>query len=228
VLVLTIKREVPFITLGDAAEMLGAPPATLRGWADMLENLGVHALERNQRNERLFYENDLEIFRFVKDQKDVHGRKTTTEDLAHTINQMAEDGAFELRKTGLDVPIPVPPPTLTYVDLDRLTQQETFRQWFEEIHAKLNEQTHAQIIELQEQNKQLANLTQEKIESLQKEVEAVKKENAEKLDKILEQQEKRDKDTVQYMKQTLAMKQYLALPGWKRMFTKAPQTDTPE
>jgi DNA-binding transcriptional MerR regulator len=86
--------DVEFITLGMAAEKLNVPPPTLRNWTQKLEELDIHYLDRNDRDERLFYKNDLEIFRYIKENKDRYGRKATTTSLAETI---AQNERFKVR-----------------------------------------------------------------------------------------------------------------------------------
>jgi len=195
---MAIERIVEFVTLGEAAEMLKTPAPTLRGWADKLEEMGIHRLERNHRQERIFYESDLEIFRFIRDQKDVHGRKSTTEDLARLIKSMAEeDGAFHLRPIeGMSVPILTPTPQLTQIDMERLLQQEAFREWIENIHRELNKET------------------TNKLNELQNEIIALR-----------ESQERRDQEITRFMRKSLELRRYESLPFYKKWFTKPPGDD---
>ncbi|QHW35728.1 MerR family transcriptional regulator (plasmid) [Paenibacillus rhizovicinus] len=226
---MAIQREVPFVTLGDASEILGTPQPTLRGWADMLENHGVHFVKRNERKERLFYDTDIEIFKFIKDQKEVHGRKTTGEDLARMIYDMAnETGAFELRKPDGEFPLPIPAPQLTYVDMDRLMQQDAFREWFVALNQEMNKETLEKIDSLEKQVVLAKQEQIQKIETLEQQLAHSKNEQAVKIDKIIEHQEKRDRETMAHLKQSLALRQYMALPAWKRMFKSPPEMDAQE
>lgn len=102
---------VDFITLGDASERLSTedkrvPSATLRHWTEQLEEYNTHYVLRNNRNERIYYESDLEIFAYLRDLKEEYGRRTTTLDLANMLRDKAEAGEFKLRSRE-DAPIPV-------------------------------------------------------------------------------------------------------------------------
>jgi DNA-binding transcriptional MerR regulator len=97
--------EVDFITLGDASERLNVPSATLRHWTDQLEDFEVHYVMRNNRNERIYYDTDLEIFSFLRDLKAEYGRRTTTKDLASMISDKGREGEFLLRNRE-DAPTP--------------------------------------------------------------------------------------------------------------------------
>ncbi|UOE58124.1 MerR family transcriptional regulator [Cytobacillus oceanisediminis] len=112
--------EVEFITMGTASEQLGVPAPTLRLWTDQLEEYEVHYVMRNDKNERLYYDTDLEIFAYLRDLKKEHGRKTTTKDLAYMIfNQAKDDNKFTLR-TKQEVPHIEP----TNAHLDLLNQKD--------------------------------------------------------------------------------------------------------
>jgi hypothetical protein len=63
-----------YISFGDASELLQVPQPTLRGWCDKFEEIGVHYIVRNRRGERIFYQLDLDIYRYVNELKDEHGR----------------------------------------------------------------------------------------------------------------------------------------------------------
>lgn len=86
--------EVDFVLSSDASEKLDVAGGTLRNWADQLEEYGVHYTKRNSRNERIYYDNDLEIFAFIRDLRAEHGRRTTNKELARLL---IEDGRFKLR-----------------------------------------------------------------------------------------------------------------------------------
>lgn len=125
--------EVEFVTLGDASDRLATPSATLRNWTDQLEEYEVHYTKRNNRNERIYYDNDLEIFKFLKDMKAEYGRRTTTKDLAYMIAEKGKEGRFELRGVE-DAPIPSNPSNktadlLSQEDIQRLMQSERVKQF---------------------------------------------------------------------------------------------------
>ncbi|MFJ8247317.1 MerR family transcriptional regulator [Peribacillus asahii] len=106
---------VDFVTMGDASKILGVNSSTLRLWTEELEKNDVHYVIRNQRDERLYYESDLEIFAFVRDQKKEHGRKAQTKDIALMIYQKAvQEDMFDLR---LKEDAPRPEPTMTTLEL---------------------------------------------------------------------------------------------------------------
>lgn len=124
--------EVEFITLGDASKELNVPSPTLRHWADKLEEFEVHYVKRNNRNERIYYSNDIEVFKFLKDLKNEYGRKTTTKDLAYMIAEKGKNGEFKLR-TKEDAPEPKPSnrtaDLLNQEDIQRLMQSERVKQF---------------------------------------------------------------------------------------------------
>lgn len=124
--------EVDFVTLGEASARLDTPAPTLRSWTDQLEDFGVHFVERNNRNERMYYDSDLKIFEFVKKQKAEFGRKTTTKDIAYMLDEKAKEGVFELRKT---VVVPERTATaemiLSNEDLKQLMQSKRVQEFME-------------------------------------------------------------------------------------------------
>lgn len=126
--------EVEFITLGKASEQLGVPAPTLRLWTDQLEQFEVHYVMRNDSNERLYYDTDLELFAYLRDLKKEHGRKTTTKDLAYMIYQQCADGegAYTLR-TREEVPYVEPTNThldlLNQKDIQKLLESDRVRQF---------------------------------------------------------------------------------------------------
>lgn len=91
-----MEIQVDFITHGDAARRLDVPPGTLRNWADQMEEFRVHYVKRVDGN-RVYYENDLEVFTFIRDMKEEHGRKTTTKNLAYILAEKGKQGEFKLR-----------------------------------------------------------------------------------------------------------------------------------
>lgn len=123
--------KVDFVTLGGAAEALDMPAPTLRGWSDKLEEMNVHYLERNHRDERIFYESDIEIFRFMKEAKDLYGRKSTTIDLGYVLLEKSDE--FQLRQRE-DVPS-VPNRSLSIADLDltSVLENQAFQSFMSEL-----------------------------------------------------------------------------------------------
>lgn len=122
--------RIDFVTLGGVSERLNVPPPTLRNWTDQLEEFEVHYIKRNDRNERIYYEQDLEIFRYIRDMKHEHGRKTTTERLA---KMLLEDGRFELRSKE-NAPSPIKEPNnktelLNQEDIKELMNSERVQQF---------------------------------------------------------------------------------------------------
>src|SRR5699024_12069243 len=116
--------EVEFVTLGGASDRLNVPPPTLRGWADRFEDLKIHYLERNHRDERIFYAEDIEIFKFVRDSKERYGRKTTTTDIAYMISSNEN---FKCRRFD-DVPeVPAHKAKLGELDITNVLQHEDFK-----------------------------------------------------------------------------------------------------
>lgn len=99
--------EVDYITMGEAAERIGKPAATLRHWTDQLEEFKVHYVLRNNRNERIYEESDLKIFAFLRDLKEEYGRKTTSKDLSYLIEDKGKSGELQLRSRE-DAPPPNP------------------------------------------------------------------------------------------------------------------------
>ncbi|PLS19728.1 hypothetical protein CVD28_04765 [Bacillus sp. M6-12] len=121
--------EVEFITLGDASERLKVPPPTLRNWTDQLEEFDVHYVKRNNRNERMYYDIDMQIFEFVRDLKQEYGRKTTMKDISKLLKT---DDRFVLRSQE-DAPSPVQEPSnktadlMNAVDAERLMENQRVR-----------------------------------------------------------------------------------------------------
>lgn len=99
--------KVDFVTLGGASEILDVPSPTLRNWTDQLEEYGVHYTKRNNRNERMYFKEDISVFEYVRDMKKEYGRKTTTQDITR---MLAEDSRFKLRNKE-DAPSPVEEPS---------------------------------------------------------------------------------------------------------------------
>lgn len=122
--------KVDFVTLGGASERLDVPSPTLRNWTDQLEEYGVHYTKRNNRNERMYYTEDIDIFAYMRDMKKEYGRKTTSRDLARMI---AKDSRFVLRSKE-DAPSPVEDPSnrlelLNQEDIKDLMSSERVQQF---------------------------------------------------------------------------------------------------
>lgn len=122
--------KVDFVTLGGASERLNVPSPTLRNWTDQLEEFDTHYTKRNNRNERIYYQEDLDIFKFLRDLKNEYGRKTTTKDLALMLQ---EDGRFTLRSRE-EAPSPVEEPSnrvdlLSQEDIKELMDSERVKQF---------------------------------------------------------------------------------------------------
>ena len=127
--------NVDFILMGEVSDRLEVPSGTLRGWTDKLEEFGIHYVMRNNRNERIYYDTDLEIFKFLKDMKDVYGRRTTNRDLFYMLAEKAKQGEFTLRKKE-DAPHPSNPSNktadlLNQEDIKQLMQSERVRQFIQ-------------------------------------------------------------------------------------------------
>jgi len=149
--------EVEFITMGAASKQLNVPAPTLRLWTDQLEEYDVHYVMRNDKNERLYYDADLEIFKYLRDLKNEHGRKTTTKDLAFMIHKQAKDeGRFDIR-TREEVPNIEPTNThldlLSQKDVKALLESDRVRQLMGYIKEGIAEELKEEITkELQETN----------------------------------------------------------------------------
>ncbi|KMP65255.1 MULTISPECIES: MerR family transcriptional regulator [Bacillus] len=208
--------EVDFITLGDASDRIGVPSPTLRHWTDQLESLEVHFVKRNNRNERIYYDTDLEIFEFLRDLKQEHGRRTTTKDLAYMIREMSD--RFELR-TREDAPQPSQPSNktadlLNQEDIQRLMQSERVKQFIsiviDEATKNLKDDLKHEV--RQEVNKEMLEVGRQMVENHNR-LEQQLKERDEKFEKQLEA---RMKQTDEYIQEFRARQK---LPWWKKMFS---------
>ncbi|MGQ7228394.1 MerR family transcriptional regulator [Bacillus cereus group sp. Bce029] len=208
--------EVDFITLGDASDRIGVPSPTLRHWTDQLESLEVHFVKRNNRNERIYYDTDLEIFEFLRDLKQEHGRRTTTKDLAYMIREMSD--RFELR-TREDAPQPSQPSNktadlLNQEDIQRLMQSERVKQFIsiviDEATKNLKDDLKHEV--RQEVNKEMLEVGRQMVENHNK-LEQQLKERDEKFEKQLEA---RMKQTDEYIQEFRARQK---LPWWKKIFS---------
>lgn len=196
--------KVDFVTLGGAAKELDVPAPTLRGWADRLEELNIHYLERNHRDERIFYESDIEIFRFMKEAKDKYGRKTTTIDLAYVI--LEKDDVFELRKKGEVPEVPKHKAQLSELDLEHVLSHPTFQAFMQEVIKETTSSLSDEIA------KEVSNKLNKEMQTKLEEIEEIRIKN---LDKLFAEQKK-----TQQM-----MKDYLNMPFYKRLFIKNPFKD---
>ncbi|WP_142321496.1 MerR family transcriptional regulator [Bacillus cereus] len=208
--------EVDFITLGDASDRIGVPSPTLRHWTDQLESLEVHFVKRNNRNERIYYDTDLEIFEFLRDLKQEHGRRTTTKDLAYMIREMSD--RFELR-TREDAPQPSQPSNktadlLNQEDIQRLMQSERVKQFIsiviDEATKNLKDDLKHEV--RQEVNKEMLEVGRQMVENHNR-LEQQLKERDEKIEKQLEA---RMKQTDEYIQEFRARQKS---PWWKKMFS---------
>lgn len=139
--------EVEFVTLGEAANRIDVPQPTLRGWTDKLEEMGIHYLERNNRNERMFDETDIEIFSFMKGIKEQYGsRRASTTDMAYVIAETFKD---RCRRKETDLEPMRRRPNLTDVDIQNLLLNDRFKsimkQFIAETQLELNAQSEQRI-----------------------------------------------------------------------------------
>lgn len=174
--------EVEFLSFGDAASRLGVPGPTLRGWADKLEELGIHYLERNNRGERIFYDIDMEIFAFIRDQKDAYGRKATTHDLAYVVESKFNCRKREDVKRSEKLLAKIES-DLKLKSLEQLMQHEAFKKMIAEMVQAVNEATISQIST--EFENRMENKLNELNSSFQKKLEDLEKRRVEKLDQVL-------------------------------------------
>lgn len=187
-----MSLEVDFVTLGDAAERLDVPSATLRFWTDQLEDLDVHYVMRNNRNERIYYETDLKIFAFLRDLKNEYGRKTTTKDLGYMLIDRAGEGEFKLR-TRDDVPTIKhknrTADLLSHYDIKQLMTSERVQQFMQVITSEVTKNIRDELTEkfekeFQNTNKQILDMYK-RIEEKQKESDELWKKRIEERDKLL-------------------------------------------
>lgn len=199
--------EVEFVTLGDASKKLGVPAPTLRLWTDELEKNEVHFVLRNHRDERIYHDNDLEIFEYMRDLKKEHGRKAQTKDIALMIYQQAlENDMFDLR-TKEEVPKPKPSNTalnlLNNEDVQRLLESDRVKQLLGHMVSEATKQIKEDlIVEVRQSIRNEMLNGQVSIENLMKEDEArrleaeeerVKKEEERiaKMDEVLRERDER-------------------------------------
>lgn len=205
--------EVDSITHGDASKRLNVPPATLRNWADQLEEYNCHHVIRNQRNERIYYNSDIKIFEFLRDLKEEYGRRTTTKDLSYMIVDEAKEGRFELR-TREDAPTPKPTNRTTelmnHTEIKQILNSDIVKQFFsvavDERVSELKEEIRKDIRE------ELSKSNQELSSKLEKE----RVERDERDRRIEEKLDKRDENLMRAMQSSMDSKKGF----WSKMFGK--------
>lgn len=209
--------EVDFVTLGEASERIEVPSATLRHWTDQLEDYGVHYVKRNNRNERIYYDNDLEVFKYLRDLKKEHGRRTTTQNLASMIAELGESDTFDLR-TREDAPLPTEDKSnrvnelLGQEDIQRMMDSDRVKQFMDIIVDRTTKN-------LKE------DLKKEVREEVREEVEGINRQIMESYKRLEEGQKKRDEEmrsNLEENNQTLMESIRQSLENkkswWQRMF----------
>jgi DNA-binding transcriptional MerR regulator len=176
------------LTISDLAEQLDIPIPTLRGWCIALEESGYHEVARNNRDDRIFDAEDVEIFTYMKELKDKHGRKAGTKDL---INFIADQDRFKSKlKRVLSDPLPIQPKgMLTSIDINEIMANERFKELVMDFVYKATEGM----------DKQISNQVSVNVS---KQLEAALKESAAAKEEVLHMQEKLDKLENDRMKQT--------------------------
>ncbi|RHW31938.1 hypothetical protein [Oceanobacillus profundus] len=196
--------EVEFVTLGNASKIIDTPAPTLRGWADKLEELQVHYLERNHRDERIFYESDIKIFRYMAEQKSKYNRKTTTTDIAYVI---AENDKFELRQKGSVPAVPKHKAQLSEIDLEHLVQQRDFQEFIGGIIQRATDGLSEEISEKVSNNMRV---------ELNNKLDDIEERRIKRMDQYLAEQRETQK----------MIEEYLKLPAYKKIFSKNPMKNT--
>lgn len=213
--------EVEFITLGDASERLVVPSPTLRNWTDQLEELGLHYVKRNNRNERVYYDNDIEIFRWIRDLKKEYGRKTTMKDLTNVMKDMTEQFDFRSEE---EAPSPTHTPSnktgelITPDDVQRLMENKRVRAFLGIMIAETTEQIKADLREEREI------LKLEIREEIQKEMAEGKDTFRKELNSFKESQSKRDEE----QQEKLAKRQEALMNSLNEMQEKQLEKDKQE
>jgi MerR HTH family regulatory protein len=205
--------EVDFITLGDASARLDVPSPTLRHWTDQLEDLDVHYVMRNNRNERIYYDTDLEIFAYLRDLKSEHGRRTTTKDLAY---MMLEMDRFRMR-TKEEVPLPSQPSNkttdlLNQKDIKQLLDSDRVKQLMSVVVDQTTKNLKEDLLKSvrEEVNQEMMQYNRQIVESHEK----IERELKEREERWEERAKKRDDMLVKSMRETIEAKK----PWWKKMF----------
>lgn len=209
--------EVDYITVGDASTRLNTPTATLRHWAEQLEEFDTHYLLRNNRNERIFTEDDIKVFEYLRDLKNEYGRRTTTKDIASMILDRGHDGQLKLR-TKDDAPSPQKTnrtaDLLSQEDIKRLMGSERVKQYTSVVvgEATKNIQVALQASIEEKLEDEFSKMNQKMAEKYSKLEETVKK-----------LEEERDRKLEERMKQTDEYLSYIRerdnKPWWKKIFS---------
>ena len=185
-------------TLGEAAAILELPTSTLRSWTDELEKYEVHFVLRNNRKERLYTEEDLSIFRYMRDIKNEYQRRLINRDVASLIKRKAEEEhMFSLRsreEAGVDIePSNTALEILNNDDIAQLLASDRVKQFV----GVIVDQTTKNLRE---------DLKAEVREEVRNEMRIELKELHEKMDQIHENQEARDKELVKTMRTLMEQK----------------------
>lgn len=221
--------EVEFVTLGDASERLDVPSPTLRNWTDQLEEMGVHYVKRNNRNERVYYDNDIEIFEWIRDLKKEYGRKTTMKDLTNVMKDMTDRFQFRGEE---EAPTPTPNPSnktgelLTPDDVNRLMENQRVRAVLGAIIAQSTEQIRVQLVaELKGQLEEERDILRLSIrEEIQKELSEGQDELRKELKEFNESQAKRDEEE----KKRVAQRDEALMKGIREMQERQKEKDKQE
>lgn len=188
---------VDFITLGDVSSRLDVPSPTLRHWTDQMEEFNVHYVLRNNRNERIYEESDIEVFAELRDLKNKYGRKTTSRDLGAMLVEKGKRGELKLRSRE-DAPLPDIVSQRTY----DLMNHEEIKRIFDDPKAK-------QVLEymVSEATKDIrANLMDEVREAVKAEMEegqAVVKDHLERMEEALRKKEEANTKLMEEMKKQM-------------------------
>jgi hypothetical protein len=107
------ERELPKVrswTLGKASEYLieqgyDIPTSTLRGWFNELHRLKIHSLERSDRKDRVLYDTEIQIAKYIHDAKKQYGSqismKTVGTEIANKFNvfhnELDNEETFQLQ-----------------------------------------------------------------------------------------------------------------------------------
>lgn len=183
--------EVDFVTMKIAKDHIKRPEATVRLWVDQLEKYEVHYFMRNDANERIFYENDLEILVYVDKLKREHGRSVRMENLAHILYEEGQKGNLKLRRAE-DAPRPEPTnqhlKILNHQDIEHLMGSDRVKQFLEYVMAGTLQQLKEDMVE------EMRELVREEMEEQQREIlkqqEQILKQQQEDNRRIREQMEK--------------------------------------
>lgn len=186
--------EFDFITLGDASEKLGVPSATLRLWTDQMEDLEAHFVMRNNRNERIYYESDIEIFAFLRDLRKEYGRRTTTKDLANMVLDKGREGELELR-TRENAPVPQASnrtaELMGHEDIKRLMDSDRVKQFMSIIVSETTKNIRDELTkEFESEFEKLNHRLVESNQRLQDALDKKEEVSQEKYNKLLEANEK--------------------------------------